>query len=78
MLLLSNVVQNAVIGPDNSLLGGLIGALVLIAANAFLVRVVRPNKHVAAFLEGTTTVLARNGHWNPDALRRVGVRQSDM
>src|SRR6476659_9232601 len=72
MLLLSNVVQTAIIGPDNSLLGG------LIAANAFLVRVVRPNKHVAALLEGTTTVLARNGHWVPDALRSVGVRQSDM
>ena len=67
MLLLSNVVQNAIIGPDNSLLGGLIGATVLIAANAFLVRVVRPNKHVTAFLEGTNTVLARNGRWLPDA-----------
>jgi uncharacterized membrane protein YcaP (DUF421 family) len=78
MLLLSNVVQNAVIGPDNSLLGGLIGAVVLIAANAFLVRVVRPNRHVAALLEGTSTVLARNGHWIPEALRREGVRQTDM
>ena len=39
VLLLSNVVQNAIIGPDNSLLGGLIGAAVLIAANAFLVRI---------------------------------------
>jgi uncharacterized membrane protein YcaP (DUF421 family) len=78
MLLLSNVVQNAIIGPDNSLLGGLIGAGVLIAANAFLVRVVRPNNHVAALLEGTTTVLARNGHWIPGALRHVGVRQTDM
>ena len=53
MLLLSNVVQNAIIGPDNSLLGGLIGATVLIAANAFLVRVVRPNRRVTALLEGT-------------------------
>src|SRR6478672_1115811 len=61
MLLLSNVVQNAIIGPDN-----------------FLVRVVRPNNHVAALLEGTTTVLARNGHWIPGALRHVGVRQTDM
>ena len=67
MLLLSNVVQNAIIGPDNSLLGGLIGATVLIAANAFLVRVVRPNRRVTAFLEGTNTVLARNGRWLPDA-----------
>src|SRR5256885_7444103 len=41
MLLLSNVVQNAVIGADNSLLGGLLGAVVLIAANAVWGRVVR-------------------------------------
>src|SRR6476469_11111291 len=47
VLLLSNVVQNAVIGPDNSLLGGLIGAAVLIAANAFLVRIVRPHQRIA-------------------------------
>ena len=78
MLLLSNVVQNAIIGPDNSLLGGLIGATVLIAANAFLVHVVRPWRGAAALLEGTTTVLARSGRWIPEALRREGVRQSDM
>src|SRR3954467_2279262 len=73
MLLLSNVVQNAIIGPDNSLLGGLIGAAVLILANAFLVRLVRPNKRVTAYLEGSATILARHGHWIPDALRHVGV-----
>ncbi|MEP6814563.1 MAG: hypothetical protein ABI873_03305 [Marmoricola sp.] len=39
MLLLSNVVQNAVIGPDNSLTRGILGAVVLVAFNAVLVRV---------------------------------------
>jgi uncharacterized membrane protein YcaP (DUF421 family) len=78
VLLLSNVVQNAVIGPDDSLLGGLIGAAVLVAANAFFVHVVRPWRGVAAALEGTTTVLARGGAWLPDAMRREGVRQSDL
>jgi uncharacterized membrane protein YcaP (DUF421 family) len=78
VLLLSNVVQNAVIGPDNSLLGGLIGAAVLIAANAFLVRIVRPHEKVAALMEGTTTVLAQAGRWLPQALRHEGVRQTDM
>jgi uncharacterized membrane protein YcaP (DUF421 family) len=33
LLLLSNTVQNAIIGPDNSLLGGLLGAAVLLSAN---------------------------------------------
>jgi uncharacterized membrane protein YcaP (DUF421 family) len=78
VLLLSNVVQNAVIGPDNSLLGGLIGAATLIAANAFLVRVVRPHRRVAGLMEGTSTVLARSGRWIPEALRHEGVRQTDM
>jgi len=36
VLLLSNVVQNAIIGPDNSLLGGLLGAAVLIGFNAIV------------------------------------------
>ena len=72
VLLLSNVVQNAVIGPDSSLLGGLIGA------NAFLVRVVRPHARIAAAMEGTTTVLARSGRWIPEALRHEGVRRTDM
>ena len=78
MLLLSNVVQNAVIGPDNSLLGGLIGAATLIATNALIVRMLRRNPRVRDALEGTTTVLARSGHWIPEALRHEGVRQTDM
>jgi uncharacterized membrane protein YcaP (DUF421 family) len=78
VLLLSNVVQNAVIGPDNSLLGGLIGAATLIAANAFLVHVVRPWRGAGTVLEGRPTVLARDGHWIPGAMRREGVRQPDM
>ena len=78
VLLLSNVVQNAVIGPDNSLLGGLIGAAVLIAANAFLVHVVRSWPGAGTLLEGRTTVLARGGKWIPATMRREGVRQPDM
>lgn len=78
VLLLSNVVQNAVIGPDDSLLGGLIGASVLVGANAFFVHVVRPWRGAASLLEGTTTVLAWSGQWLPEPMRRTGVRQSDL
>ncbi|MES1248337.1 MAG: DUF421 domain-containing protein, partial [Actinomycetota bacterium] len=38
LLLLSNVVQNAIIGNDNSLLGGLLGAAILIVVNVVVVR----------------------------------------
>ena len=79
MLLLSNVVQNAIIGPDNSLLGGLIGATVLIAANAFLVRVVRPNKHVCGVPGGHERPCSpATATGSPRHSDGVGVRESDM
>src|SRR4026208_964269 len=38
LLLLSNTVQNAIIGNDNSLIGGIVGGTALLAINAFVVR----------------------------------------
>lgn len=78
MLLLSNVVQNAVIGSDNSLVGGLLGALVLVTFNAAIVRLsVRSDRWFRLF-EGTATLLARDGRWDKSALRREGLRQADV
>ena len=74
MLLLSNVVQNAVIGPDNSLLGGIVGATVLVAFNAVMVRTSLASDRTYRLMEGTPTVLARRGTWDTKALRRVHVR----
>lgn len=78
MLLLSNVVQNAIIGDDTSLLGGVIGAAVLVAGNAALVRFTRSSQRIARLMEGTPTVLARDGAWDDDAMRRQGLRRSDV
>lgn len=78
MLLLSNVVQNAVIGPDNSLLGGLIGATVLVAFNAFMVRVSVRSDRAFRLMEGTPSVLARDGRWDKPTLRKLGLREADV
>jgi uncharacterized membrane protein YcaP (DUF421 family) len=78
MLLLSNVVQNAIIGPDNSLLGGVVGACMLMAANAVLTRIARTSDPVARLMEGTPTVLARDGHWVDEAMRHEGLRRADV
>lgn len=78
MLLLSNVVQNAIIGPDNSVLGGVIGAVTLVAANGAVARLVRSNDRLGRLVEGSPTTLARDGRWLPDQLRREGLRQSDV
>ncbi|MDX6307112.1 MAG: hypothetical protein QOI06_158 [Nocardioidaceae bacterium] len=78
MLLLSNVVQNAVIGNDVSLTGGLLGAAVLVAFNAVVVRASLTSDLLTRLLEGHQTVLARKGKWDTKALRREGLRQADV
>src|SRR4029453_2666254 len=57
LLLLSNVVQNAIIGNDNSLLGGLLGAVVLFVVNGILVRAARNNETLDRVIEGAPITL---------------------
>lgn len=78
LLLLSNVVQNAIIGPDNSLSGGLLGAVVLIARNAVMVRLVQRSDLLKRILVGTETTLVRDGEVDRPALRRLALREADV
>jgi uncharacterized membrane protein YcaP (DUF421 family) len=78
LLLLSNVVQNAIIGPDDSLLGGLIGAIALTASNEFVVRVVRRSDRIDRWIEGNKTRLAEMGEFMRSAMVRLGIRQNDL
>src|SRR5579871_6200462 len=61
LLSLSNTVQNAIIGDDNSLLGGLIGAFTLLAINYGVVRFLFKHRRLDQILEGSPTVLIENG-----------------
>lgn len=77
MLLLSNVVQNSVIGNDNSLVGGLLGAAVLVAVNAAWVRLINRTPRLTTIFEGTPTQLVANGKIVAD-VHRLGMRRSDV
>ena len=70
LLTLSNTVQNAIIGNDNSVSGGLIGAATLLVVNYVVVRFVYGNGKIEALVEGTEDVLIENGLVNPQALKR--------
>jgi uncharacterized membrane protein YcaP (DUF421 family) len=61
LLLLSNTVQNAIIGEDNSLVGGILGAATLLLLNGILVRVLFRLGQLDK-IEGKPDVLIRNGH----------------
>ncbi|MCO5996716.1 DUF421 domain-containing protein [Actinoallomurus rhizosphaericola] len=78
MLLLSNVVQNAVIGNDNSLTGGLLGAAVLVVINSLMVRLVNRHPRLVRLFEGRPTTVIRDGQVVSKALRRLGLRRSDV
>jgi uncharacterized membrane protein YcaP (DUF421 family) len=76
LLLLSNVVQNAIIGPDNTLIGGLIGAVILIVGNFLLVFFAFLNPRIENDLRGRPTTLVENGRLQRKNLRRELI--SDM
>ncbi|WP_254706741.1 DUF421 domain-containing protein [Streptomyces lunaelactis] len=78
MLLLANVVQNAIIGPDNSVAGAAFGAAVLLAVNALLVRAASLSSRLGRLLEGSPVVLARDGQWLPSEVRRSGLSRADL
>ena len=61
LLIISNVVQNAIIGPDNSLIGGLIGATALFALNYVFILITFRSKKLDQYLEPQPTVLVHNG-----------------
>jgi uncharacterized membrane protein YcaP (DUF421 family) len=69
LLTLSNTVQNAIIGEDNSVTGGLIGATTLLAVNAVVVRFLYGHEKLDRLVEGDADVLIENGVVLPDRLR---------
>jgi len=78
LLLLSNVVQNAVIGNDNSLLGGLLGATILIILNTILVRLAFISPRFRMMVQGGSTVVAKNGRVDNRALRRLALTREEL
>ncbi|MFF1405835.1 DUF421 domain-containing protein [Streptomyces sp. NPDC058294] len=78
IFLLSNVVQNAVIGEDQSLLGGAIGATTLVTVNALLNRWLAVDEHAARLLEGSATTIIRDGSVETSAMRRLGLRLGEV
>jgi uncharacterized membrane protein YcaP (DUF421 family) len=61
LLLLSNSVQNAMTGPDTSLVGGIVAALVLLVMNYLLAEVSGVNRRFRRFIQGSPTLLIHNG-----------------
>jgi uncharacterized membrane protein YcaP (DUF421 family) len=78
IVLLGNAVQNALLGTDNSVTGGLILAATLIVLNWSVGYLAARSARAERVLEGEPVVLARDGHVFRDVLRRELVSRADF
>lgn len=73
LLLIANAVQNAMVGPDTSLTGGLLAAGVLIAAHYGMGWLQRRVRILKLTVEGVPTLLVNNGELMTAHLRKEGI-----
>jgi len=81
LLLLSNAVQNAMTGPDTSLVGGIVAACTLLIMNYVVAEASGGNRRFRRFIQGSPTLMVHNGkpidahmareHVSLDELRRA-------
>jgi len=78
LLSLSNTVQNAIIGNDNSLTGGLLGAFTLLGVNYLVVRFLFRHRRLDQLFEGRPSVLVEHGHVVKKALAQELLTRSEL
>ncbi len=78
LLSLSNTVQNAIIGDDNTVSGGVIGALSLLTINWMVTRILFKAPRLNSAFEGTETVLVRHGEVDQQALKKEALTEVEL
>lgn len=78
LLLIANAVQNAMVGPDTSLLGGVLAATVLLLLNAIVARLDLRWPRLRRLVEGSPTLLVLHGEVIANHLRREGLDEETL
>lgn len=78
LLTISNTVQNAIIGDDNSFVGGVIGAATLLIVNYGVARLTYANLSFERLVEGDATPLIENGRINEASLKRELLTKTEL
>ena len=78
ILSLSNTVQNAIIGQDNSLVGGIVGACALLGINYLVAFIKYNNKTIESVVEGKPLTVIENSRLNKSAARREFLTEEDL
>jgi uncharacterized membrane protein YcaP (DUF421 family) len=78
LLTISNTVQNAIIGDDNSITGGIIGAATLLIINYIAVRLTYRNQKIEQIIEGKEDVLIDQGKLNQALIDRDLISMEEL
>ena len=78
LLTLSNTVQNAIIGNDNSVTGGIVGATTLLVVNYVVVRFLYFHEPLDRIIEGAPEVLIDKGQLSKDALQKELITLAEL
>ena len=78
LLTLSNTVQNAIIGNDNSVSGGIIGAASLLAVNYLVVRFLYDHRKIDQLVEGRSDILIEDGKVHEQKLKRELITKEEL
>lgn len=78
ILLISNAVQNAMVGQDTSLWGGLVAAGALFILNLMLKKFVFRNKRLRELILQKPEILVHDGKMDPDAMRRLDISTDEL
>jgi uncharacterized membrane protein YcaP (DUF421 family) len=78
LLTLSNTVQNAIIGDDNTVTGGVIGATSLLAVNYLVVRFLYKHRKLDQLVEGRADVLVEDGRVRMGNLKRELITMAQL
>ena len=78
LLTLSNTVQNAIIGDDNSVTGGIIGATSLLVVNYLVVRFLYNHRKLDQLVEGRSDILIEDGKVKSGNLKRELITMAQL
>lgn len=78
LLLISNAVQNAMTGPDTSLLGGVVAAATLLLLNYLIAEVSGGNRRFRKFVEGEPSLLVHDGEVITSHMAREHVSMDEL
>jgi len=78
LLMIANTVQNSIIGNDNTVIGGIIGAITLLVINYGFVRFLFSHPKFDQLVEGEPVCLMDHGELKRDKMQRELVTKSEL